>query len=85
MSLCLLLLIGVVASTFEYCARFDDEAIDESLRARVAVIGGGIAGASFAHFARRSMPRLDITLFEADARLGGRIHNIKVIDEGVPG
>ena len=57
--------------------------VDHDIRARVAVIGGGIAGASFAHFAKQEMPNLNITIFEAEDVLGGRIHHIEIDDEGV--
>src|SRR5438105_3738494 len=44
---------------------------------RVAVVGGGIAGLAAAHrlveLSRERQRRVDLTLFEAQARLGGTI------------
>ncbi|MGI8332322.1 NAD(P)/FAD-dependent oxidoreductase [Actinomadura scrupuli] len=40
-------------------------------RRRIAVIGGGVSGLTAAHVLRRSC---DITLYEADDRLGGHAH-----------
>ncbi|WP_308287205.1 NAD(P)/FAD-dependent oxidoreductase [Actinomadura parmotrematis] len=40
-------------------------------RRRTAVIGGGVAGLTAAHVLQRTT---DVTLFEADARLGGHAH-----------
>ena len=37
-------------------------------RRRIAVVGSGIAGLGAAH---RLAPHCDVTVFEADARLGG--------------
>ena len=43
--------------------------------ARVAVIGGGIAGLAAAHRLVELAPKLDITLLEAKSRLGGVLEN----------
>lgn len=42
---------------------------------RIAIIGGGVAGLVCAHLLRT---RHEITLFEADARLGGHAHTVRV-------
>ena len=51
---------------------------------RIAIIGAGIAGASTAHhlhqLARRTQP-LNITVFETENRVGGRIKSVGVHDE----
>jgi NADPH-dependent 2,4-dienoyl-CoA reductase/sulfur reductase-like enzyme len=79
----ILIFILTLVIANEYCDRFKDEQSGaEHLSARVAVVGGGIAGTSFAYYARRSMPNLQITLFEADSLIGGRIRNTTIVDEG---
>ena len=40
---------------------------------RVAVIGGGMGGASFAYYYSKLNPGADITVFEASDYLGGRL------------
>ena len=51
-------------------------------REQVAVVGSGIAGLTAAHVLRR---RYDVTLFEADGRLGGHAHTHDLVDaRGVP-
>jgi predicted NAD/FAD-dependent oxidoreductase len=40
---------------------------------RLAVIGAGIGGCSAAYFARRHIPNEEVTLYEAQPRIGGRI------------
>jgi predicted NAD/FAD-binding protein len=47
-------------------------------RERVAVVGSGIAGLTAAYLLQR---RFDVTLFEADARLGGHSHTHEVAGE----
>ena len=42
---------------------------------RVAIVGAGIAGLTCAHVLRR---RHEITLFEAEPRLGGHAHTVRV-------
>ena len=42
-------------------------------RQRVAVVGGGITGLAAARRLSRLAPRADVTLFERDTRLGGKI------------
>ncbi len=39
----------------------------------LAVIGGGIGGCSAAYFARKYLPNIKVTVYEAQDRLGGRI------------
>jgi len=50
-------------------------------RKRISVIGGGITGLAAAYRLQRSAQErslpLDITLFEADARLGGKVHTVR--------
>jgi predicted NAD/FAD-binding protein len=45
-------------------------------RPTAAVIGAGVAGLTAAHLLQR---RYDVTLFEADARLGGHAHTHEVV------
>lgn len=47
-----------------------------SSRPRAAVIGSGVAGLTAAHILQR---RFDVTLFEADDRLGGHAHTHEVL------
>ncbi|RAH87392.1 FAD/NAD(P)-binding domain-containing protein [Aspergillus japonicus CBS 114.51] len=52
---------------------------------RIAIIGGGIAGISIAYELRNRESATwcpEVTLFERDARLGGRIHSVFKYDEG---
>ncbi|HKY14235.1 MAG TPA: FAD-dependent oxidoreductase [Microthrixaceae bacterium] len=49
---------------------------DRSGRRRVAVVGSGVAGLTAAHVLQRSH---DVTLFEADDRLGGHAHTHDVV------
>ena len=51
-------------------------------RPRVAVVGSGIAGLGAAH---RLAPHCDVTVFEADARLGGHAHTVDVTLPGPHG
>ncbi len=44
--------------------------------AHLVVVGGGAAGLSAAYYARQAAPDLDITLLEADTRLGGKIFTV---------
>ena len=48
---------------------------------RVAVVGAGIAGLAAAHFLRREAEkrgiRLDLAVYEASARAGGRIRTVE--------
>jgi uncharacterized protein len=47
---------------------------------RIAIIGSGIAGLTAAH---RLHPRHDLTVFEADDRVGGHAHTVRVpLDDG---
>ncbi|PYH79079.1 FAD/NAD(P)-binding domain-containing protein [Aspergillus uvarum CBS 121591] len=52
---------------------------------KIAIIGGGIAGISIAYELRNRESATwcpEVTLFERDARLGGRIHSVFKYDEG---
>ncbi len=51
-------------------------------RLRVAVVGSGIAGLGAAH---RLAPWCDVTVFEADGRLGGHAHTVDVTLAGPSG
>jgi len=51
-------------------------------RPRIAVVGSGIAGLGAAH---RLAPHCDVTVFEADARLGGHAHTVDVTLPGPEG
>ena len=51
-------------------------------RPRIAVIGSGIAGLGAAH---RLAPRCDVTVFEADGRLGGHANTVDVTLPGPSG
>ena len=51
-------------------------------RPRIAVIGSGIAGLGAAH---RLAPRCDVTVFEADSRLGGHANTVDVTLPGPDG
>lgn len=51
-------------------------------RPRIAVVGSGIAGLGAAH---RLAPHCDVTVFEADARLGGHAHTVDVTLPGPHG
>lgn len=42
---------------------------------RIAIIGSGIAGLTCAHLLSR---KHEVTVFEADARIGGHTHTVKV-------
>lgn len=46
-------------------------------RSSIAVVGSGIAGLTAAHLLHR---RHDVTLFEADSRIGGHTHTVRVDD-----
>ncbi len=48
---------------------------------KIAIIGSGIAGLTAAY---RLHPRHDVTVFEADDRLGGHAHSIEIEAEGQP-
>jgi predicted NAD/FAD-binding protein len=52
------------------------------IRPRIAVVGSGIAGLGAAH---RLAPHCDVTVFEADARLGGHAHTVDVTLPGPDG
>ncbi|MDW8090285.1 MAG: protoporphyrinogen oxidase [Meiothermus sp.] len=45
--------------------------------ARLLVVGGGVAGLSVVHYARQAAPELQITLLEADLRLGGKVATLR--------
>ncbi|KAJ5814660.1 hypothetical protein N7474_006437 [Penicillium riverlandense] len=49
---------------------------------KLAVIGGGIAGVSIAHaFSNEDGAPPEVTIFEREPRLGGRIHTVSLYDE----
>jgi uncharacterized protein len=52
-------------------------------RARVAVVGSGIAGLSAAWHLAREAPAARVTLFEADHRFGGHAHTVDLTLGGV--
>ncbi len=52
----------------------------DALRTRVAVIGGGVAGLTAAYTIRRSLPDVDVHLYESSARLGGIIRTETIDD-----
>jgi len=51
-------------------------------RPRIAVVGSGIAGLGAAH---RLAPHCDVTVFEAEARLGGHAHTVDITLPGPHG
>jgi uncharacterized protein len=51
-------------------------------RARIAVVGAGIAGLGAAH---RLAPHCDVTVFEAHSRLGGHAHTVDITLPGAAG
>lgn len=56
-------------------------AADRVAKRRVAVVGGGIAGLSAACFLS---PRHDVTLYEAEPRLGGHARTVRAGSSGLP-
>lgn len=44
---------------------------------KLCVVGGGIGGASAAHFLRQDFPNASIVLFEKSDEVGGRLHSFK--------
>jgi uncharacterized protein len=50
-----------------------------SHRRRIAVIGAGVAGLTAAYILQREA---DVTLYEADGRLGGHAHTHELVDDG---
>lgn len=47
------------------------------LNKKVAIIGGGITGLSAAYFLKQKNPNVDITIFEATGRTGGKIQTLR--------
>src|SRR5436190_3001045 len=45
--------------------------------ARIVIIGGGITGLVAAHRLRHDTPEHDVTLVEAEDRLGGHVHTVR--------
>ncbi len=45
----------------------------ESEMARLAIIGAGVGGCCTAYFARKQLPSMDITIFDSQERIGGRV------------
>jgi len=52
--------------------------------ARVAVVGGGISGTTFAYFLTKLRPDVHITVFEKSPRVGGWIDSQTVVVDGKP-
>ncbi|MHA3703929.1 NAD(P)/FAD-dependent oxidoreductase [Jatrophihabitans sp. YIM 134969] len=52
--------------------------MDDERRRRIAVIGSGVAGLTAAHVLQREC---DVTLFEADDRVGGHAHTHELLDD----
>ena len=40
---------------------------------QIAVVGAGIGGCSFSYFAKKHIPNAEVTIYEAENRLGGRV------------
>jgi prenylcysteine oxidase/farnesylcysteine lyase len=49
---------------------------------RLAIIGAGIGGCSAAYYIRRYFPRAQITLYDKDTRIGGRIFTARASESG---
>ncbi len=45
---------------------------------RLVVVGGGVSGLATAHFARRAREDLEVTVLEAEARLGGNVQTLSL-------
>jgi len=58
----------------------DNPTISNNITANVAIIGGGMSGTAFAHYAKKLMPNIKLTIFEATDRLGGRVQSLDVVD-----
>ena len=43
---------------------------------RIAIIGGGIGGTSVAHFLKKAMPNVHLSIFEANKDIGGRLKTV---------
>ena len=50
---------------------------------RVAVVGGGIGGASFAWYYKKAHPLAEVILLEASNRLGGRLRHVVMHNETI--
>jgi hypothetical protein len=94
MTTMLLLILFCIQSFFFICNANDDVNIEpegcddqqqsieqpsnNATTAKIAIIGGGIAGTAFAHYVSKSMPNVDITLYESSDRIGGRLRFVNV-------
>ena len=47
-------------------------------KTKIAVVGGGIGGASVSYFLRQEFPDADIATFESSSVLGGRLATVEV-------
>lgn len=45
---------------------------------RIAIIGGGLAGTTSAHWLKKDLPAARITLFESSSQLGGRAAEVTI-------
>jgi protoporphyrinogen oxidase len=52
------------------------------MKQRIAIVGAGLAGLSAA-YKLRHQPALEITIFEARARVGGRVHSININNQAI--
>ncbi|KAF2746969.1 Protoporphyrinogen oxidase [Sporormia fimetaria CBS 119925] len=73
--------ISPSSSLSRQCRRYASDA-QTSYPKRIAIVGGGIAGLSAAHFINREFPKSQITLYEAQDDVGGWIQSRKVQVDG---
>lgn len=80
--LTLLFVIGIVCENelVDCDSGHDNPIISDNITANVAIIGGGMSGTAFAHYAKKLMPNIKLTIFEATDRLGGRVQSLDVVD-----
>ena len=77
-----LFVIGIVCENelVDCDSSHDNPTISNNITANVAIIGGGMSGTAFAHYAKKLMPNIKLTIFEATDRLGGRVQSLDVVD-----